>query len=234
MKLQLNFQFNFFPVILLCIPLLGNVKFSTTDENPSPTQSAKPLSKTSVFKNVSWQYFVSNYLKKQYFIKTVRLTKAEYRPYDNPQLIFSRKNHTDYINRRLGLNQEQPKKAQRKQSLKHLLSNFEPSVLQLKILSHFIQSQRATQLDLYPILTDSLPILFEEFNQHLDELAEKGFLTKKKISPQLLFTFFYFPVEISQKNRKNPVYLYELNVEEAEIKSYLQTKQIDSYEAQCP
>ena len=222
MKYRLNYLFlaiPFFQTFFIENALSQHSDSSTVQQNLSPT-------KPSVFEKEPWQNTVSKCMKKQVFLKdSLHSATATDSGVHLPPAI-SINIGIDRIKKRLGLEQKTPKKAKKKKSLNRLLANFEPSPVQLKTLSLLSQKIEATQLDLYPLLSESLPIVMEQFNHSLDELVIRGFLTKKKISPQNIFTFFYIPIEMNSKNRKNPVYLYALNIEPEELKTYLQTKNI--------
>ena len=62
--------------------------------------------------------------------------------------------------------------------------DFIPTETQLHALVHLYKKGKTTQLDIYPNLETSKPITAEGLNQSLDFLVKKGFLTRKKISPQ--------------------------------------------------
>ncbi len=102
--------------------------------------------------------------------------------------------------------------------------NFIPSETQLNIISILSDNDDATQLEIYSFLSSRPSVTMEILNKELDLLTYKGFLTRKKISPQLIFNFFGTPIEMSRKNQLNPIYRYTLNIKKQDLLSYLQSK----------
>jgi hypothetical protein len=105
--------------------------------------------------------------------------------------------------------------------------DFLPSENQVQALSVLYQKGKATQKDLYLELDNSVTTTIERFNGELEMLLEKGFVSRKKISPQNLFTiatpFGGFPIEMSGRNRRNPVYEYKALVPRQTLLAFLQS-----------
>ena len=101
--------------------------------------------------------------------------------------------------------------------------DFIPKQSQVEALSHLYEKGTATQMTLYTALDTLNAVTAEVFNTHLDYLVDKGFVTRKKISPQLIFTFFGIPFEMSRQNKRNPLYLYEPRVDKKQLTDYLQS-----------
>ena len=102
--------------------------------------------------------------------------------------------------------------------------DFIPSEAQLQSLRQLFHKGKASQLELYPNLILSRPITAEDFNRSLDMLVKKGFVSRKKISPENILYVQGIPIELSARNRKNPVYLYTVNVRKNQTITYLQAK----------
>ncbi len=105
---------------------------------------------------------------------------------------------------------------------------FIPGRDQLEALSYLWRHDTADQLDLYANLPDSLPLTAESFNSHLDHLVQKGFLRRRKVSPQNLLTFSTplgcIPLELSPQNRRNPVWEYSVTVDKTLLTRFLQAR----------
>jgi hypothetical protein len=105
--------------------------------------------------------------------------------------------------------------------------DFMPSEVQVHAMASVYKKDKATQKDLYLDLDSSAPMTASLFNRELEFLVSKGFLTRKKISPENLFTFMTpfgaMPVEMSRKNRLNPVYEYKAQVDRTKLLSFLQS-----------
>ena len=106
--------------------------------------------------------------------------------------------------------------------------NFLPTEDQIHAMAELFKKNSGTQLELYSTLDTALPITAEMMDRNLDMLVEKGFVTRKKISPQNIFVIatplFAFPIEMSRKNRLNPLYLYKPKVEKSKLLAYLQSR----------
>ncbi len=120
-------------------------------------------------------------------------------------------------------NPKEPKK-------KHIrpIFDFLPNELQIEAMALIFSRQKATQIDIYPQISISLPITAELLDRELKFLVDKGFLTRKIISPQniLMITtpFFAIPLEMSAKNRRNKLFLYSPNLKKEKLISYLQSR----------
>ena len=102
--------------------------------------------------------------------------------------------------------------------------DFIPTETQIRAMDVLYTKKKATQLEIYPMLDTSQPITAEGLNRQLEVLINKGFLSRKKISPEYHFVLFGTPVEISSKNRKNQLYLYESNVNKKKLLDFLQAQ----------
>ena len=111
-----------------------------------------------------------------------------------------------------------------KQKKNPIQFDFIPSEAQLQSLRQLYKKGKASQLELYPNLILLKPITAEDFNKSLDMLTNKGFVSRKKISPENILYVQGIPIELSAKNRKNPVYLYTVNVGMIQTITYLQAK----------
>ncbi len=106
--------------------------------------------------------------------------------------------------------------------------DFIPTEAQVRTMALLYQKGKATQIDIYPLLNTKQPITAERFNRELNFLVKKGFISKKKISPENPFNIItplgIVPVEMSSKNRHNRVYLYEPKVNRNKLMTYLQAR----------
>jgi hypothetical protein len=102
--------------------------------------------------------------------------------------------------------------------------DFIPTETQVRAMDMLYTKKKATQLELYPLLDTSRPITAEGLNRQLEALMEKGFVSRKKISPEYHFMLFGTPIEISSKNRKNPLYVYETKVDRKKLLDFLQAQ----------
>ena len=102
--------------------------------------------------------------------------------------------------------------------------DFIPSKSQARALSTLYNTEKGTQIDLYQALSADMPVTAETFDKELSKLVDKGFLTRKTVSPQNILLAFGVPVEMSGKNRKNPVYEYTARVSRTQIVTYLQAR----------
>lgn len=102
--------------------------------------------------------------------------------------------------------------------------DFIPSDNQIQAMAVAFDQGSANQMDMYAKLSNDQPITAEGFNHSLDLLVKKGFLARKKISPQAIFTLFGIPIEMSAQNRRNPLYLYTPKIEKNKLIDYLQSR----------
>lgn len=100
--------------------------------------------------------------------------------------------------------------------------------IEAKAFSFLFEKNKATQIDMYTKYDFSDAVTASEFDARLEKLVKMGFLSRKKISPQLIFTitalFIQIPVEINKKNRINPVYEYQPLIKKENLTTYLQAK----------
>jgi len=102
--------------------------------------------------------------------------------------------------------------------------DFIPSKNQIIALKLLFRNKNSSQIDLYKSLDFNFPVTAELFNKELSQLVDKGFLKRKKISPQLIFNMFGVPVEISPQNIKNPIYEYKPGISQTQILTFLQAQ----------
>lgn len=193
---------------------------------------------SSIFNQEGWKKFVTKRVKKQYFLSQ----ETQHFQEDSNVLIFSlgelenpvpRSDEiSDLIDKR---NQGIKPPMLPLETFSKLMENksqiqispqfdFIPTKAQIQALSFLYKKKKATQLDIYSAFDTTLPITAEGLNQNLNVLLKKGFLFRKKISPENTFSFFGIPIEMSRKNRLNPVYLYQPKVSRTKIMTYLQAR----------
>lgn len=102
--------------------------------------------------------------------------------------------------------------------------DFVPSKIQIQALKLLSEDRASDQLNLYSRLKTTEPTTMETFIREMDLLYKKGFVTRKKISPENVFNGFGIPVEMDQKNRKNPVYQYTLQIDPETLVHYLESR----------
>jgi hypothetical protein len=107
--------------------------------------------------------------------------------------------------------------------------DFLPDETHVHAMSTLYKKGKATQKDLYLELDPSIPMTAGLFDKQLEFLVEKGFMTRKKISPENLFgiatPFGVIPIEMSGKNRRNPVYEYKPQVDREKLMAFLQSNE---------
>jgi hypothetical protein len=107
--------------------------------------------------------------------------------------------------------------------------DFLPDETQIQAMSTLYKKGKATQKDLYLDLDRSIPMTAALFDKQLELLVEKGFVTRKKISPENLFgiatPFGVIPIEMSRKNKLNPVYEYKNQVDREKLLAFLQSNE---------
>lgn len=102
-----------------------------------------------------------------------------------------------------------------------------PSPLEIDVLSLLWTHGPSTGTELFLQLDSAAlaALTAEQFWNVLHRMAERGFVSERIISPQLIMTFaigpFAVPVEMSPKNLKNREYLYKPLVDQKEMLSYL-------------
>jgi hypothetical protein len=112
--------------------------------------------------------------------------------------------------------------------------DFLPSEVQIRALTALYRKPKATQNDLYLELDSSTPTTVVLFNRELDALVAKGFMARKIVSPQNLFViglpFGGIPIEMSRKNKLNPVYEYKSMVPRGTLMAFLQSTEFFLHE----
>jgi hypothetical protein len=107
--------------------------------------------------------------------------------------------------------------------------DFLPDETHVQAMSTLYKRGKATQKDLYLDLDPSIPMTAALFDKQLEFLVEKGFVTRKKISPENLFgiatPFGVIPIEMSRKNKLNPVYEYKSQVDREKLLAFLQSNE---------
>jgi len=105
--------------------------------------------------------------------------------------------------------------------------DFLPDETHVQVMATLYQKGKATQKDLYLELDRSIPMTAALFDKQLELLVEKGFVTRKKISPENLFgiatPFGVIGIEMSRKNKLNPVYEYKNQVDREKLLAFLQS-----------
>ncbi|MFO7891128.1 MAG: hypothetical protein R6V04_12430 [bacterium] len=100
--------------------------------------------------------------------------------------------------------------------------------IEAKAFSFLFKKNNGTQIDIYKKYNFSDSITAAQLDAKLQKLVKMGFLFRKKISPQLPFTisalFIQIPIEMSKKNRDNPVYEYQPLINKENLITYLQAK----------
>jgi len=102
--------------------------------------------------------------------------------------------------------------------------DFIPTQNQIIALKILFNKKEASQIDLYKSLDFRSPVTAKLFDKELSQLVDKGFLKRKKVSPQLIFNMFGVPIEMSSKNIKNPIYKYETCISRPQIITFLQSQ----------
>jgi hypothetical protein len=107
--------------------------------------------------------------------------------------------------------------------------DFMPTEVQVRAMASVYRKKKATQKDLYLDLDPGRPMTASLFNRELDFLVSKGFLTRKKISPQNLLMLVTpvgaVPVEMSRLNRLNSVFEYKAQVDRSKLLAYMQSQE---------
>ncbi|MFQ5769073.1 MAG: BlaI/MecI/CopY family transcriptional regulator, partial [bacterium] len=107
-----------------------------------------------------------------------------------------------------------------------------PTNLEIDILKILWTQSLATPSDIYAKLDTTWPITSEDLHAILEEMTNRGFLDRKKISPSHEFSLFGFAqIEMSSKNRKNKVYVYWPIVPKEKLITYLDAKRYLAFDA---
>ncbi len=103
-----------------------------------------------------------------------------------------------------------------------------PSPLELRIFNTIWSSGKATGVQIYAKLDSSVNITAEMCWRILHQMAQKGYLTEKLISPQNTFNIVtpigIFPIEKKKKNRKNREYEYTALFTRNELLQFLESR----------
>jgi len=87
-----------------------------------------------------------------------------------------------------------------------------PTLLEIDVLNNLWTFGQETDHRLYAALDTTYQITLIDFNRILDVMTKTGWLVRQKISPENIFTIATplggIPVEMSAKNRRNPVFSY--------------------------
>lgn len=94
-----------------------------------------------------------------------------------------------------------------------------PTLLEIDVLGKLWQKGAVADLNLYATLDTTYHITSADFYRILETMNSRGWLTRKKISPENILTIATpvggIPVEMSPKNRRNPVYEYRPAIDKA-------------------
>ncbi len=105
--------------------------------------------------------------------------------------------------------------------------DFTPTEVQLKAMHYLYENNQATQIDLYPSLGADHSVTAAQFDQSMNVLVEKGFVSREKISPENIFMIATpiggLPLEVSGRNRRNPVYRYKPLVDKGKLSAFIQS-----------
>lgn len=105
-----------------------------------------------------------------------------------------------------------------------------PTNLEIDILKVIWEKTAATSSDIYAQLDTSWKITSEDVAVILDDMASRGFLDNKKISPSHEFSLFGIAgIETSSLNRKNKVFVYWPVVPKDKLITYLDAKRYLAY-----
>ncbi len=103
--------------------------------------------------------------------------------------------------------------------------DFLPSEKQLEALNIIWREKRATDQSIYAGFDTSIKITATDLNKILKNLADRGLLKRKLVSPRNEFTFFGLTgesgIEMSPTNRRNRIYEYEPLISKDEMINFL-------------
>ena len=101
----------------------------------------------------------------------------------------------------------------------------EPTKVELHVLNRLWAEGERTDPELYSSLDSNVPITATGFNRILEDMVEKGFLTRKIVSPQKLMGIMtpigMTYVELSEMNLRNQVYEYKNVLTKEDVMNYL-------------
>jgi hypothetical protein len=119
--------------------------------------------------------------------------------------------------------------------------DFVPSDVELDALCSVWQQDSITAQQIYTRLDTSLRVTVEDVNNALEHLTDKGLLTRRIVSPQNKFKFFFLPedrfgLELSPQNRRNRVYEYSSNLDQRIMLDFLNARayQIEHSQESAP
>lgn len=103
-----------------------------------------------------------------------------------------------------------------------------PTLTEINILKTLWDKNNATQNMIYVELDTSIRLTAEDLDMHLEDMFLKGWITRKKISPENVFQVMTpvgsIDIEMSQLNRKNLVYAYRALATRSDVFKYLDSK----------
>lgn len=109
----------------------------------------------------------------------------------------------------------------KKKDKKPVRLDFVPNEAELDILET-LWEKKTTDQQIYTALDTSIRLTAVDLNSVMEKLEKKGLVKRKLVSPRNEFTFPVGQVEMSAKNRRNRVYLYESRIDSKEVLRYLQ------------
>ncbi|MBN1352178.1 BlaI/MecI/CopY family transcriptional regulator [candidate division KSB1 bacterium] len=103
-----------------------------------------------------------------------------------------------------------------------------PTLAEVSVLKALWEKDKITQNMIYADLDTAVKLTAEDLNHVLDGMVEKGWVTRKKISPQNIMKVMTpvgaVDVEMSPLNRKNPVYEYSALAERNDVLRFLDSQ----------
>jgi hypothetical protein len=106
--------------------------------------------------------------------------------------------------------------------------DFIPTPLQVMAMASVYRLKEPDQVQLYSSIDPQLPVTASGFDANLEYLVKKGFLKRKKVSPELKLAvgslFGGANIEMSRKNALNPRYEYTATVDRNTLISYFQAQ----------
>lgn len=112
-----------------------------------------------------------------------------------------------------------------------------PTLLEIDVLNNLWTFGQETDHRLYAALDTTYQITLIDFNRILDVMTKKGWLVRQKISPENIFTIATplggIPVEMSAKNRRNPVFSYRPTISQEMVMRALNLAAFHLEDAAC-
>jgi hypothetical protein len=140
---------------------------------------------------------------------------------------------TEYVKKRIGqssilaLNAVKPPE-EKKVEQNPPRFDFIPTPLQVMAMASVYRMKQPDQVQIYATLDPDLPVTAEGFNSNLEYLVKKGFLKRKKVSPENKLAigsiFGGASIEMSRKNVLNPRYEYTATVDKNTLISFFQAQ----------